>query len=357
MTVHGRLDWNWFKFSCFRRSVGFWALSVLVFSVFLLSLPSQGAGDGDYVMTSLFSVRKPQNWEIRQRTPVQMKIGDPSDEYRFCGVSLEELDGAVDDEEQFLKTLIARLTDEYAEMFTGFVAGLASIGKKGEYLCLDLPFRFSSSGSGTSAHLQVRQWNFIKGPFLVTIMGSSGDSSSGTDEWEFMKSIFDSFSFSSHGSTFLKGYERYRLSDFEGAVLLYRRAIDRNGEIAAYHYNLGLALQAWKGFELISESSAAFAAAASIDNNHIPALNQLAICHGAVGDEGRALEIIEDALERDPGNRESLKNRCKILINMKRGTQALQRAGEYLVIYPEDAEMKDIWNSLTELKNRASNEK
>jgi len=334
----------------FTSGLSFFLALFLISGIFMSS-SAMASDSGDYVMTSLFSIRKPANWDIRERTETSLKISDPALSSRFCGVALEEIEGEGADRTALLGKLSESLSEEYGRNFPDFKAGKSDIQKKNGRQVLTWDYDFSVTTPTGEKRVQNRQLNFYRGPFLVTIMGSAGIGESHGRSFDYLWDIYDSFSLSSHCETFVKGYEKYAQGQFGDAVDLISMAIRKNSEVAAYHYYLGLAMQGWKGFEMIQESSRAFAKAATLDNNHIPALNQLAICFGATGQESKALSIIEDALKRGPANRESLRNRCKILINMKLGAQALKRAEEYLEIYPRDAEMLQIRDRLQELRN------
>jgi Flp pilus assembly protein TadD len=92
---------------------------------------------------------------------------------------------------------------------------------------------------------------------------------------------------------------------FEEAIDLIGRAIRSNGEVPAFHYKLGVALQS-AGRLLQAEES--YRAAVDLDGNYAKALNNLGSLLHARGELGAAIEKYDRALEAQPDLLEAARN-------------------------------------------------
>lgn len=270
-----------------------------------------------------FSFQYPDSWVADIKNPAEASIRNPGVKGNSLGVRVAYERRLVENgvNEFMKKAGDVHILRQLAKANQGLELIDAKLTDHGSVPILKAFYRYNYQDQGASGELI--QWMIpARGCYLVTFfyLIPEGENVPQTDD--ILTSVFESFQFSKHRERFAEGIGSFYSRDFERAQELFEAAIQGFEHDSWYWYYRGLSIQAVHGFKKIRESSHSFAKAASLDNQNVDAMVELAGCFMAAGKREKAMEIIEDAIKQRPDSQDLMMKKAYILVKMNHIPQA-----------------------------------
>ncbi|QGY38935.1 tetratricopeptide repeat protein [Pseudodesulfovibrio cashew] len=300
-----------------------------------------------------FNVKMPDTWRASLASSSSVKIENPDIKYNFLGVDLSYAENACGDEKTYLELLGNNLSEQFAMQFAGFELGEMRVSQKGGKPVLLYSFKYSIPGT-ENVRGSATQWNFfVEDRFLVTLFYTAPEFSSASFQGEILSEVFASFELRPAWGSFADGLTAYFSGDYRKSEILLKESLETEKNDTWLWYFTGLSVQAVHGLDQLAFSSECFAKSATVDPGNIKALNQLAACFMVIKDFEQAHAILNDALQIDPLDEETLLNRTKLFLQEKNGDQALATVTTLLSTHPDNEEALMIRDKLVQLKESA----
>jgi hypothetical protein len=305
------------------------------------------------IIQPAFNVDVPEKWEITLNSSSNIKISNPDINFNFIGINLGYAYKMADTSpENYLNLLARDLPEQFESQFEGFKSGGSKVYTRKDKEVLLYTFSFDIPGSKDKG--QATQWIFpVNSYFLATLFYTAPEFSAAPSEKDVLSNIFESFTLKPAWEQYHQGLKAYFSGRYKIALDFFKKSLETETNDSWLWYYAGLSTQAVSGLEKLDYSSDCFAKAATINPANLPALNQLSACFMAVNDFERAHEILNDALNQDPFDEESLLNKTKLFLKEKKGDQALECITLLVSRHPDSKEGIQIKNKLVELKNDA----
>jgi len=132
---------------------------------------------------------------------------------------------------------------------------------------------------------------------------------------------------------------KLRQGDLDGALAAVQKVLEKSPEDPNALFYLGLV---YVGKKMYAEAVVPLTRVTELTPAFPGAYLELGVCHRALGDPPKALELYDKSLQLDPDNALSLYNSGLILFEANRVEEALVRFERGLVTRPDDAELLEM---------------
>lgn len=302
------------------------------------------------IIKPAFNLNVPDNWNVSLQSSTNIKITNPDSKFNFIGVNLEYIDKINElNHKDYLEMLAKNLPAQFENQFQGFNSGATKVYNRKETPVLLYTFKFNIPD--TEDYNQVTQWIYIVDDyFLLTLFYTASEFSDSPSQTEVLSNISDSFKLKPAWASFASGLNSYFENNFSDALSSFETSLETEKNNSWLWYFTGLSTQAVHGLNKLDFSSNCFAKAATLDPSNLPALNQLSACFMAVDDLKKSHEILNDALNQNPFDEETLLNKTKLYLRQKDGDKAIETITLLVAKNPDSKEGVEIKNKLLKLR-------